>query len=49
MALALEIVKPLTKLIGKSGDELIAIFAHEVGRYQVRIYSERGQTRINYI
>ncbi len=49
MALALEIMKLFTKLTGKRGDELIAIFALEVGRYQVRIHSERGQTGINDI
>ena len=49
MAFALEIREPLTKLVGKRGDELIAIFAREVGCYQVRIYSERWQTGINDI
>jgi hypothetical protein len=47
MAPALQVMKSLAKLIGKSGDEPIAIFAHEVGRYQVRIYRERGQGGIN--
>lgn len=49
MAPALELLKLFTELAGKSGDEPVAIFALEVGRYQVRIHRERGQTGINDI
>src|SRR4030095_928780 len=49
MTFALENLKLFTELIGKHGDELIAIFALEVGRYQGRIHSERGQRGIDDI
>src|SRR6476620_11745743 len=49
MTLALEITKLFTKLIGKSADELITIFALEVGRYQVRIHSKRWRPGISDI